>query len=98
MSVNRYFSYTFAELMWTKILVPECKRINAAGGELWTHIIILHPKFTCLPTLAVCPSMVDTRFCAAASQICTRPLCVPTATRPLWNTKTILWNQNKSLK
>ena len=40
-------------------------------------------NLACLPTLAVCPSIVDTLFCAPASQIWTRPLWVPTATRPL---------------
>jgi len=34
-----------------------------------------------LPTLAVCPSKANSFFPAVASQICTKPLCVPTATR-----------------
>lgn len=33
-----------------------------------------------LPTRAVCPSSVNSFLPAAASQICTNPLCVPTAT------------------
>jgi len=37
-----------------------------------------------LPTRAVCPSSMESFFPAAASQICTKPLCVPTATKFPW--------------
>lgn len=37
-----------------------------------------------LPTLAVCPSSMESFFPAAASQICTKPLWVPTATKFPW--------------